>query len=197
MRCSRSIFASVGARTTSRFACGVFGSTSWPFRSACRRIRITPASWSTSDHRTLTLREDIERLVTLADFITVARSPVERDGYSRDIELVPDAEAPSRFAGMLAALLEGLRLNRAPRRNGVAARRQSCVRLDASTTPATDRAPHRRRDDDHDGGCCVARIADVDGPPNARGSGRSQRREPSHRRPRQAGLLDAERSETA
>ncbi|MEJ7569986.1 MAG: bifunctional DNA primase/polymerase [Gaiellaceae bacterium] len=53
---------------------------------------------------------DIQRLVTLADFVTVARSPVERDNYTRDIELVPDAEAPGRFVGMLAALLEGLRL---------------------------------------------------------------------------------------
>jgi len=53
---------------------------------------------------------DIERLVTLADFVTVARSPVERDRVSRDIELIPDAEAPGRFVGMLAGLLEGLRL---------------------------------------------------------------------------------------
>ncbi len=53
---------------------------------------------------------DIERLVSLADFVTLARSPVERDAYStREIELVPDAEAPARFAGMLASLLEGLR----------------------------------------------------------------------------------------
>ena len=43
--------------------------------------------------------------------LRVARSPVERDSYSsREIELVPDAEAPGRFVGMLAALLEGLRL---------------------------------------------------------------------------------------
>lgn len=53
--------------------------------------------------------DDVERLVVLSDFVTLARSPVERDGYSRDIELVPDPEAPARFAGMLASILEGLR----------------------------------------------------------------------------------------
>ena len=31
-----------------------------------------------------------------------------RDSYSREIELVPDPEAPARFAIMLASLLEGL-----------------------------------------------------------------------------------------
>jgi hypothetical protein len=54
---------------------------------------------------------DTERLVALADFVTQARSPVERETYSsREIELVPDAEAPARFASMLASLLEGLRI---------------------------------------------------------------------------------------
>jgi Bifunctional DNA primase/polymerase, N-terminal/Primase C terminal 1 (PriCT-1) len=53
--------------------------------------------------------DDIERLVLLSDFVTLARSPVERDGYTREVELVPDPEAPARFAGMLAAILEGLR----------------------------------------------------------------------------------------
>jgi hypothetical protein len=55
--------------------------------------------------------DDQRRLVELADFATLARSPVERDTYqTRDIELVPDAEAPARFVNVLAALLEGLRL---------------------------------------------------------------------------------------
>jgi hypothetical protein len=54
---------------------------------------------------------DEERLVELADFVTVARSPVERDAYkTREIELIPDAEAPARFVIVLASLLEGLRL---------------------------------------------------------------------------------------
>jgi hypothetical protein len=54
---------------------------------------------------------DEQRLVALSDFVTVARSPVERESYaSREIELVPDAEAPARFAIVLASLLEGLRL---------------------------------------------------------------------------------------
>lgn len=54
---------------------------------------------------------DETKLVTLADFVTVARSPVERDAYaSREIELIPDAEAPARFVLVLASLFEGLRL---------------------------------------------------------------------------------------
>ena len=51
---------------------------------------------------------DRERLVTVADLVTMARSPIERDRYSREIELVPDPEAPARFALILASLLEGL-----------------------------------------------------------------------------------------
>lgn len=59
------------------------------------------------DHDSLT-DDDRERLIVLADFVTMARSPIERDSYSREIELVPDPEAPARFALMLASLLEGL-----------------------------------------------------------------------------------------
>ena len=51
---------------------------------------------------------DRDRLVTVADLVTMARSPIERDRYSREIELVPDPEAPARFALILASLLEGL-----------------------------------------------------------------------------------------
>jgi hypothetical protein len=53
---------------------------------------------------------DKARIVTLADLVTKARSPIERDRVSRDIELIPDPEAPARFALMLAALLDGLRI---------------------------------------------------------------------------------------
>src|SRR5206468_4162980 len=38
--------------------------------------------------------EDGERLVKLASLVVRCRSAVERDGYSREVELVPDAEAP-------------------------------------------------------------------------------------------------------
>jgi hypothetical protein len=52
---------------------------------------------------------EVERLVCLADFVSMARSPVERDGYKREIELIPDPEAPTRIAKVLARLLDGLR----------------------------------------------------------------------------------------
>jgi hypothetical protein len=53
---------------------------------------------------------DTDRLVALAVLVARARSPVVRDGYSRDVELVPDSEAPGRIVGALARLLTGLRM---------------------------------------------------------------------------------------
>lgn len=52
--------------------------------------------------------DEVDRLVTLSTFVVRARSAVERDGYTRDIELVPDAEAPTRLIVVLARLLDGL-----------------------------------------------------------------------------------------
>jgi Bifunctional DNA primase/polymerase, N-terminal/Primase C terminal 1 (PriCT-1) len=56
----------------------------------------------------------IERLVALANLASRSRSAVERDGYSREIELVPDAEAPGRLVVVLANLLDSLRVIGAP-----------------------------------------------------------------------------------
>ena len=53
---------------------------------------------------------DTERLVALAELVSRARSPVVRDSYRREIELVPDSEAPGRIVGALARMLTGLRL---------------------------------------------------------------------------------------
>ena len=53
---------------------------------------------------------DTERLVALATLVARARSPVVRDPYRRELELVPDSEAPGRIVGALARLLTGLRL---------------------------------------------------------------------------------------
>jgi DNA-binding transcriptional ArsR family regulator len=52
--------------------------------------------------------EETDRLIALATFAVRARSAVERDGYSREIELVSRAEAPTRLVIVLARLLEGL-----------------------------------------------------------------------------------------
>jgi hypothetical protein len=48
------------------------------------------------------------RLTTLATLAARCRSAVERDGNSREIELVPDPEAPGRIVTELGALLAGL-----------------------------------------------------------------------------------------
>jgi Bifunctional DNA primase/polymerase, N-terminal len=53
---------------------------------------------------------DTDRLVSLADLVSRARSPVVRDNYRREVELVPDSEAPGRVVGALARLLTGLRI---------------------------------------------------------------------------------------
>lgn len=52
--------------------------------------------------------EETDWLVNLATLVSRARSAVERDSYSREIELVPDSEAPTRLVIMLARLLQGL-----------------------------------------------------------------------------------------
>jgi hypothetical protein len=52
--------------------------------------------------------EERERLIELACLAAAARSTVERDAYSREIELIPDSEAPARLALQLAQLLAGL-----------------------------------------------------------------------------------------
>jgi hypothetical protein len=54
---------------------------------------------------------DRERLIALATLVVRCRSAVLRDSYSsREIELVPDSEAPGRLVGVLGRLLTALRL---------------------------------------------------------------------------------------
>jgi hypothetical protein len=52
--------------------------------------------------------DETDKLIALATFVARARSAVERDGYSREIELVPGAEAPTRLVIVLDRLLAGL-----------------------------------------------------------------------------------------
>ena len=52
--------------------------------------------------------EEADRLISLATLVVKARSAVERDGYSREIELVPGAEAPTRIIIVLDRILAGL-----------------------------------------------------------------------------------------
>jgi DNA-binding MarR family transcriptional regulator len=52
--------------------------------------------------------DETDHLIALATFVVRARSAVERDGYSRDIELVPGPEAPTRLVIVLDRLLGGL-----------------------------------------------------------------------------------------
>jgi hypothetical protein len=53
---------------------------------------------------------DTDRLIALATLVARARSPVVRDAYRRELELVLDSEAPGRIVGALGRILTGLRL---------------------------------------------------------------------------------------
>jgi hypothetical protein len=55
-------------------------------------------------------KADEDRLVALTVLVARARSAVVRDPYRREIELIPDAEAPGRLVGALGRLLTGLRI---------------------------------------------------------------------------------------
>lgn len=52
--------------------------------------------------------DDANRLVATAEFAARCRSAVERDGYSREIELIPEPEAPARIALVLRRVLDGM-----------------------------------------------------------------------------------------
>lgn len=51
---------------------------------------------------------EVGRLVALATIAAQARSAVERDGRTREVELVPDAEMPARLTVGLAQLDDGM-----------------------------------------------------------------------------------------
>jgi len=60
-----------------------------------------------TDTQPLTLTE-VARLTATAEFAARCRSSVERDSYSREIELIPEPEAPARIALVLRRVLDGL-----------------------------------------------------------------------------------------
>jgi hypothetical protein len=76
------------------------------------RAELAAAVEAVLEHATTTPTErtddETTRLVSLATLVVRARSAVERDGYTRDIELVPGPEAPTRLAIVLDRLLAGL-----------------------------------------------------------------------------------------
>ncbi len=49
-----------------------------------------------------------DRLIALATLAVRCRSAIERDGYTREIELIPEPEAPTRLIVVLERLLAGL-----------------------------------------------------------------------------------------
>ncbi len=52
-------------------------------------------------------RENDRWIIALTTLVARCRSAVERDGYSREIQLVHDSEAPARLTRMLGQLLRG------------------------------------------------------------------------------------------
>lgn len=77
------------------------------------RAELTQAVATVLDRVDLTVSapspEDAKRLNALANLAVRCRSAVDRDGYTREIELIPEAEAPARMVGVLLRLLNALR----------------------------------------------------------------------------------------
>lgn len=82
--------------------------------------------------------DETRRLIALATLIVRARSAVERDGYSREIELVPGSEAPTRFVHRARPPARRPRCHRARARYGLARGDEGCARQRAG---APDGAP--------------------------------------------------------
>lgn len=59
-----------------------------------------------------------DKIIDLADLVSRGRSAVERDGYSREVELVPDSEMPGRLALGLTRLYGGMRAIGVPHPEG-------------------------------------------------------------------------------
>ena len=85
---------------------------------------------------------ELSRIARLSDFTTLARSAVERDGYSREVELVPDPEMPARLALTLRRCSTDSGDRHRPR-DGVDSRDQ--VRTGQRPGPAARRARHVER----------------------------------------------------
>jgi len=66
-----------------------------------------------ADPRDLT-DDEIDEMVNLATFVVTCRTAVERDQYTRDVEVMPEAEAPGRLVAALGALHAGIEAIGAP-----------------------------------------------------------------------------------
>ena len=76
-----------------------------------------------------------ERLVSLATLVVRCRSAVERDGYSREVELIPEPEAPTRLAVVLERLLAGMDVIGVERSEGLARHRERRARQHPRPSP--------------------------------------------------------------
>ena len=81
-------------------------------KSAEMRVELSAAVVALFEKQTTAPPEreegDAERLVNLAVLVARCRSAVERDGHSREVELIPEPEAPARLVIVLNHLLAGL-----------------------------------------------------------------------------------------
>jgi hypothetical protein len=78
---------------------------------------------------------EVDWLVNLAVFVVAARTAVERDGYDREVVVMPALEAPGRLVHCLGAVLAGL--------EAIGADQETCWRI--TTKVAWDCVPGMRR----------------------------------------------------
>jgi hypothetical protein len=93
--------------------------------------------------------DEKKRLIALATLTVRCRSAVERDGHTREVELIPESEAPGRLALALSRLLAGVTVTGAARAEAwrvvtkvamdcVPAVRLRVIRMLAGTTAMAD-----------------------------------------------------------
>ena len=78
---------------------------------------------------------DRQRLTAVTTLAVRGRSAVERDGYSREVELIPDSESPARLGKVLARTLAGLHAIGADHANRMADRHEVRARQHPRATP--------------------------------------------------------------
>jgi hypothetical protein len=114
-------------------------------RARARSGRLKTSSRPADARPRTSTNDEITQLIALGTLVVRARSAVERDNYTREIELVPGSEAPTRLTDHAQTAPRRPERDRVPRRRRLACPRQSRTRLDPGPTAVDHGRPRRRR----------------------------------------------------